>query len=208
MAVHDNASGPGGFGLGGSGDDPNRNQPGAFPPDPNGVEPMRPTRTKAGQHNRNSQFGVQAGQEIQAGGMLELAQRLRQDFVQLQQDLAQERQARMQLEGRVNVIQQQLQQDVQVSSSDSSTSEKEDNEEMEGLRKRLRDAQARAREQAEMREAIRAQQEQLNEAVAERFQIEAEMDRERKAQVAQVARTFRFVIGWALLAWYASGLVN
>ena len=42
-----------------------------------------------------------------------------------------------------------------------------------------------------------------------------EMDREHREQQAayqelqaQVDRTFLFVIGWALLAWYASGLVN
>ena len=113
MAIYDNPSGAGG--LGGSGNDPNRNrknQPGAFtPPDPNGLEPTRTTKTTAGRRNRNSLLGGQAGSDIQGGSVQELA-RVLQDFVQLRQDLAQERHAREQLEGRVNDIQQQLQQGV------------------------------------------------------------------------------------------------
>ena len=121
MAIYDNPSGPGGFGLGGSGDDPNQNrktQPGAVPPDPDGLESTGAAKTKARRRNRNALIGGQAGQVMQVGDMQELAQllqgfdRLRQDFARLQQDLVRERQAREQLEGRVNDIQQQLQQGV------------------------------------------------------------------------------------------------
>ena len=185
MAVHDIASGPGGFGLGGSGDDPNRNQPGAFPPDPNGVEPMRPTRTKAGQHNRNSQFGVQAGQEIQAGGMLELAQ-LRQDFVQLQQDLAQERQARMQLEGRVNDIQQQLQQGGQISNPHSSSSDSDIDDRLVAARER-REAIQRDRQAIES-EDINQQIQEAIDALQAQQDAAQEMDREHRERMAEMDR--------------------
>ena len=138
-----------------------------------------------------SGLGGQAGQEIQAGGMLELVQRLRQDFVQLQQDLAQERQARMQLEDRVNDIQQQLQQDGQVSDDGSAHSlSSVESENSEDIDQQILDAIERL---AEMDREHREQE---------------AADQELQAQVAQVARAFSFVIGWALLAWYASGLVN
>ena len=125
----------------------------------------------------------------------------------------------MQLEGRVNDIQQTLQQDVQISSSDSSTSDSDIDDRLVAMRKRR---EARASEHAELRDAIQEQidalQAQQEAAQAEQNAAQAEIDRLQQAAdqeevayqelQAQVARAFSFVIGWALLAWYASGLVN